>query len=270
MARVRQAGSRRLEGIFPAGALLALLLLFPASRGTAATAAASAEERPPAYDILKEADRARGNLEGVVWDVELVTKEQGERDSSRAFFVQAKGYDFVATTTRPRKEKGQLVLMVKHNMWFYKPDLPKPVPISQRQKLMGQAAYGDIAATNYAEDYYASALPDETFHGEGCFVFDLTAKTKRATYNRIVYWISKARNVGVKADYYTVSNRLFKSALMQYDNTTLGEGGKGRNSISRMVITSALTSGEETHLIFSDMTLKVLPDSVFNVNLLRK
>jgi outer membrane lipoprotein-sorting protein len=220
------------------------------------------------YEVLKEADRARGNLEGVVWDVDLTTKREGKKDLSVSYSVKARGYDFVAVATSPRKQKGDVVLMAKHNMWFYQPDLSKPVPISQRQKLMGAAAYGDIASTNYAEDYDARQLPDEVVDGEECFVFDLSARTKKATYDRIVYRVSKKRIVGVSADYYTVTDKLFKTARMEYENRTVGEGG-ARPTISRMAIYSTLASKDRTFLDFSDMVLKNIPDSAFNVNLLR-
>ena len=44
-------------------------------------------------------------------------------------------------------------------------------------------------------------------------------KDKKTTYDRIKYWISKDRVVGVKAEYFTVSGKQFKSAAMAYTNT---------------------------------------------------
>ena len=148
--------------------------------------------------ILKKADEARGNLNGVEWEL-LITSAGDKAGNEMIYNVKARGFDILAENLYPAKDKGNKVLMVNGNMWFYKPGLSRAVPIARRQKLVGNAAYGDIASTNYAEDYSASPLPQEIVNGEQCYVFDLKAKTNKATYDRVVYWISVNRLVGVKA-----------------------------------------------------------------------
>ena len=229
---------------------------------------AGADELTP-YQILQEADKARGNLGGIVWDVGIESVENG-RDTAMTFNVQARAFDIIAQTVAPPKNKGNKILMLKGNMWFYKLDLSKPTPISQRQKLSGNAAYGDIAATNYAEDYDPTALPDEVVDGEECYVFNLAAKSKKTTYDKITYWVSKKRLVGVKADYYTVSGKKFKSSTMEYNNEVEGEGGKKQAFISKMVIADAITEGNQTTMTFAHPVFKEIPSSVFDLNLLVK
>jgi len=160
-------------------------------------------------------------------------------------------------------------LMLDRNMWFLKPDLKKPVPISPRQKLSGNASNGDIASTNYAGDYKAKSVTSETFNNTDCHLLDLISTTKKATYDRIRYWISKKRNVGVKAEFYTVSGKLLKTALFEYNNT-LSMENETRPFISKMVITDALIPENVTTLIYKDVELKNIPDSTFNLNLLRR
>ncbi len=160
---------------------------------------------------------ARGNIEGVKWLVNIASIENNT-DQERSLNVLARGYDFLGIMIEPPKVKNQKIMMVDHNMWYTKPGLKKPVPVSSRQKLIGGAAYGDIAATNYADDYAPTPLPDETINGELCYVFDLKAVSKKSTYDQIKYWISKDRMVGVKSEFYTVSGKLFKTAVFEYDN----------------------------------------------------
>lgn len=159
--------------------------------------------------------------------------------------------------------------MLDSNMWFHKPGLSKPIPISLRQKLMGQASYGDVASTNYAEDYDATLLPDETVEGVDCYVFDLKARNSKTTYDRIVYWVDKERLVGVKADYYTLSGKRFKSANMQY-GSTVSINGEARPFISEIAIYEELMSGDVTTLSMSKPKLAPLPDFIFNINLFMK
>ena len=72
--------------------------------------------------------------------------------------IKAAGEASLVETLAPLNSKGARMLQVERNMWLTKPGLKKPVPISPRQRLSGQAAIGDIAATNYAKDYSAAFL----------------------------------------------------------------------------------------------------------------
>ncbi len=239
-----------------------LLCVFAAVAVTPAAAASALSPR----QVLEKADRARGKLPGLVWTVKMTSVERG-RQREQTLEVKARNEDVLATFTAPPRVKGQKLLMVGRNMWFIKPGVSKPVPISPRQKLMGQAANGDIASTNYSGDYEGVFVGDEAVHGEACYVLDLTARNKKVTYDRIKYWVSKSRLVGVKAEFYTVSGKLFKTAEFEYENR-IRFRGEEIPFVSRMVIRDAIRPQEVTTLEYSDITVKELPDSTFNLNLL--
>lgn len=134
---------------------------------------------------------------------------------------------------------------------------------------MGHAAYGDIASTNYAEDYIATRLPDDSVRGEEAYVFDLRSNNDQTTYDRIKYWLSKDRLVGIKAEYYTVSGKKFKTAEMAYNNAILIDGKK-RPFISEITMYDELVSNDVTRLNMTKPKLEPLPDYVFNLNLFMK
>lgn len=231
-----------------------------------ALAASAALAAPGAREVLEKADRARGKVPGLLWTVKMTSAEEGER-REQTLEVKARNEDALVNFLEPPRVKGQKLLFSGRNMWFIKPGVSKPVPISPRQKLMGQAANGDIASTNYAGDYEGTFLPEEAVGGEACYVLDLAAKNKNVTYDRIRYWVSKARLVGVKADFFTVSGKKFKSAAFEYKNS-LAHGGERFPFVSRMVITDAVRPQEVTTLEYSSVAVKELPDSTFNLNLL--
>ena len=216
------------------------------------------------HNILSIADTARGNYDGIAWKVNVKTGKKHKQ-----FFVRALGFDLLAETISPAKYKGNKILMVSGNMWFYKPRLSKPVPISRRQKLLGEAAYGDISSTNYADAYTIESVQNDTLNGEQCFLFDLVSKTKENTYDRIHYWVAKDRMVGIKADYFTVSGKLIKSAQMQYQNT-VSIADKDQLFISQITISDQIQIGDVTELEFNNPELKKIPDYLFNVNFLRR
>ena len=221
-------------------------------------------------EILRQADRARGNLDGVTWDISVTSMEKDKKDTRIEMVVKARGFDVLAENTAPPKYKGNKVLMLRDNMWFYRPSLSKPVPISKRQKLQGQAAYGDITSTDYADGYDASLLREEACGEETCYVLELKSRNKSNTYDLIHYWVSKGRSVGVKANYFTVSGKLFKSAVMDYENIVELEDGGTQIFISRIVITDELIGTNQTVLAFTDTRLEKLGNYIFNINLLRK
>lgn len=238
----------------------AILFLIASSQAMAAS--------PTPAEVLEKADRARGKGPGLVWTIEMKSVEGGDA-KDQTVEVKARDNDALVTFLAPARVKGQKMLMVGRNMWFVKPGVSKPIPISPRQKLMGQAANGDIASTNYAGDYEGRFLPEETVGSEPCYVLDLTAKSNNLTYDRIVYWVSKKRLVGVKADFYTVSGKKFKSAVFEHDNL-VSIGGEKYPFVSSMVITDALRPADVTTLKFGQIGVREVPDSTFNLNLLVK
>jgi outer membrane lipoprotein-sorting protein len=220
-----------------------------------------------AAQILKSSDVARGGgFPGIIWSVHLVAKST-DSEQVRELTVKAANGDSLVEFSAPAKVKGQKMLTVGRNMWFLQPGLQKPVPISPRQRLMGEASNGDIAATDYAGDYTPALIGQEAVEGENCYVLDLRANSKAATYDRIVYWVSKARLVGVKAEFYTVSGKKLKTALLEYRNEIRYQG-RNIAFVSRMVILDALNPASVTTMNYSDVQIARIRAEEFNINLL--
>ena len=219
-------------------------------------------------EILTKADEARGNADGVEWEIAIDSLEGG-RQQQRTIRVTARGFNSLAEFLAPPNVKGQKLLMLDRNMWFAKPGLSKAVPISPRQKLLGGAANGDIASTNYAGDYKIVETSEGRVKDEACYLFDLNAVDNRATYDRIKYWVSKERLVGLKAEFYTVSGKMFKTAAFEYEQS-IRIDGQQRRFISQMVITSAVMKEDVTTMSYRKASIKKVPDAIFNLNLLTK
>lgn len=224
----------------------------------------NAAAAPDAHSILKDSDQARGGgLPGIVWEIRLQSRDGERNDEPQRILVKAVDDSSVAETQEPVRFKGSRILQVGRNMWMTRPGLSKPIPISPRQRMSGQAANGDIAATNYAGDYEAVLAGTESIADEECHVLDLTAKHKRATYDKIRYWVSVQRVVGVKADFYSVSGKLLKTATFQYDNA-IEHAGRRIPFISRMTIRDALIDAE-TVMEFGTVTVKKIAASEFDL-----
>lgn len=216
------------------------------------------------FNILLDADKARGNHGGIAWKVNIQSKNK-----HKLYYVRALGFDLLAETLSPAKYKGNKILMVSGNMWFHKPGLSKPVPISRRQKLLGEASYGDISSTNYAQDYTIETVSSVEFNTKACWLFDLKSKTKKNSYDRIHYWVDKRQHTGIKADYFSVSGKRIKSAFMRYLHSVVVEG-KNQPFISQITIIDGIKTESITVMELTEPELKEIPGYYFNVNFLRR
>ncbi|HEX7027148.1 MAG TPA: outer membrane lipoprotein-sorting protein [Gammaproteobacteria bacterium] len=232
---------------------------------TALFAAAAGAQAIDAEKILAASDRARGGgLPGIEWMIVMQTVEP-DFEEIRKMQVRALDNTSLATTVWPPRMSGSKLLQVGRNMWYAKPDLRKPISISSRQKLSGPAANGDIASTNYVLDYDPTLVGEETVNGEPAHVLDLVAKNKWVTYDRIRYWVSKQRKVALKAEFYTVSGKLFKTATFENDNEIVYQGER-IPFVSKMIIRDEVKDGHYSVLEYSAVEAKALSPSQFHVS----
>ena len=242
-------------------ALRGLVILLALGPGAIASA-----QTPDAATILASSDKARGGgLPGILWQVNVETAEpEGAKDSMRVV-VKSNGDDNMMEILEPVKARGRKILMRGNNMWFSSPSVTKPVPISPRQRLTGQASYGDIAATNYVKDYSAVMLGNEVVDAVPCYVLELTAASKSVTYDKVKYWIAQDSGLGIRAEFYTVSGKHIKTARFKYDNQ-IGSGDKSIPFVSEMQIVDALAGDAVTTLIYTAIEVRTLSARDFRLN----
>ena len=244
--------------------VLTLILLLPVT----AAKAEGPMDLEKATALLAESDLSRGNSSGLEWDIDIESQGEGETEAN-SLTVLVKGTNCLAVYQSPANIKGRKLLMKDRNMWFIKPGLSKPVPISPRQKLLGGASNGDIASTNYAGDYTIENFTEEDLDQEPCMVYELKAKNKNLTYDRIRYWVSQGAKTGLKAEFYTLSGKMFKTAVFEYDHK-ISLAGQERPFVSRMTITGAVVETEKTVMAYSHIRLRDISASAFNLDLLVK
>lgn len=227
-------------------------------------AAQCAIAAPDPQALLTASDHARGGgFPGLTWDVRTTNSgDDGDGDIT-LLRVKANEGASLAEILEPIRSRGLRVLQVQRNMWITKPGLKKPVAISARQRLTGQAALGDISATAYARDYVARYLRQEDIDGEPCHVLDLTAARANTTYDRITYWVSARRQVAVRADFMSVSGKRLKRAEFVY-GSKITVDGVAQLFVSRMTIHDELTSAR-TLLDFSNVRVQPIPSSEFDL-----
>jgi outer membrane lipoprotein-sorting protein len=157
------------------------------------------------------------------------------------------------------RDKGRHLLMLGDDMWIYLPDTSRPVRITPLERLSGDASNGDVARTNYAIDYTATYVRDEKLGTENCYVLDLTAKRKGATYQRILYWLRIEDARPVRAEFYLTSGKHIKSATF---DEYAPSGGK--MLLRRLTLYDEIRHNSHSALEYSNAAPRELPDKLFN------
>jgi outer membrane lipoprotein-sorting protein len=227
---------------------------------------AVADDEALARSIVEKADLVRFPEGGFEVSVSIVTAAPGRDAETRRYRVLSKGNEnSIVMITEPASERGQMLLMKGRDLWMFLPNVSQPVRVPLSQRLTGQVANGDLARANFAGDYVPKLVRSEAVDGEPMHVLELTAVDRGVTYHRVVYWVRQSNFFPHKAEFYSVSDRLLKTA--HYENfTKLG----GRVRPTRLVLKDALRQGEESMLDYSELKPRDLPDKIFSKDYLKR
>lgn len=230
---------------------------------------AQAEEAPSEATMrewLRKADQARGGWGGYKWTLKIDTQDPAGATST-TYEVAVRDGKALARTVEPKRYQGEKILIASRAMWYAKPGLRKPVSISPQQRLVGEAANGDIAATQYARDYHPAFAGSAQVGGVDCFKLKLTAATSDATYESIVYYLDKRSLMGIRAEFLTAGGVVFKSASFDYGNR-VKVNGQEQPFVSTMKIVSASFPDRYSVLQYTQVSASSSPDSLFSLDAL--
>ena len=238
--------------------LLRVFLLTVTIAFLIARAAIGHAATPDAEALLKRSDGYRNGWPAYVLRVKITNFESGKSDEESLYEVSQKGTDKTYVEFMSPRDKGRHLLMLSDDMWIYLPDTSRPVRITPLERLSGDASNGDVARTNYAVDYMAAYVREEKVGGENCYVLNLTARRKGATYQRIVYWIRIEDARPVRAEFYLTSGKHIKSATFdEFANSD------GRVLLKKLTLYDEIRHNSHSVLEYSNMTPRNLPDKLF-------
>jgi len=163
----------------------------------------------------------------------------------------------------PARDTGKRVLLDGHSLWFYDPNSKVSVRISAQQRLIGQAAIGDILTVNLAADYTASivgteTIDDATRQPRNCWHLELKANNDLATYNRVEFWVEQGTFYPIKGKFYADSGRLLKIAYFRKFAQQLGAVRP-----TEAIIIDAVDSSLATTATFGEYTYQEIPEAWF-------
>jgi hypothetical protein len=234
---------------------------------------ATAFAQEDAAALLRAADAYR-RPEG---DARIAVKVRHYRDDQidkeRHYTVYIKPGRRSLVLMKSPSEIGQKMLMLEERFWLLMPDSQRPIRITANQKLLGEAATGDIASMTWSEDYQGRligevACPARTFalsgiaadaaNRETCLHLDLEAAAAGVTYARIDLFLEKKRRIPVKADLFVSSGKKAKEAWFL-------EGAlNGKQRITAMALIDNIQTTRHTVIDYESMENASCPDEFFN------
>lgn len=209
-------------------------------------------------EVVKKADQKRG-LGNISHSFKVTITNKGDT-KIEVYKVSFKDINTtLSEQLEPERAKGRKMLMKDYDMWLFTPNIKKPLRISLEQKLTGEVSYGDIAKTNYAEDYNAKLLSTEKINTKEAYKIELTAKNKKVTYGKIEYFVDKKDNSPISATFFALSGKPLKKAeFLDFKEI------KGNMRSTKMIIHDFLVNDKESTMIYSDHKIENFNDSLFN------
>jgi len=115
-----------------------------------------ASSAPSAQEILAASDAIRNPDKPFRLTVTLVEYRNAKQTSSNALTVYSKAepssgrFRSLIRFTAPPRDADKLMLKNANDLWFYDPSSKASVRISPQQRLLGQAANGDVVTVNHS------------------------------------------------------------------------------------------------------------------------
>ena len=223
--------------------------------------AAAAASPPSAQEWLEAADASRNAFEEAIISARASQVLRGQVTGSADFDIYTKGRDKGLIIFKGGKNSDRKVLTSGDRMWLLVPGATHPVPITPNQRLLGGASMADVARLRFAEDYTATVRPaSETVNGKTCKVLDLTAKSNKAAYPKVVLWMDEAQKLPARVLFSLASGREAKEVTFTKFGTM-----SGKTVVAEMEIKDLLASesGSITRLEYRDFRPAKLDDKIF-------
>ena len=241
---------------FLSAALAAWLCLAPAAHGAA-----------DAQSILAASDAVRNPAKpfGVV--VTLIEYRNRKQTDANTLEVYSRAdqtggqYRSLIRFVDPPRDANKLMLKSGNDLWFFDPASKASIRLSPQQRLLGQAANGDVVTVNLAKDYKAELLGEEDVNdGErvrrSCHKLRLVELSPDVTYHRVEMWIETQSARPVKAQFYAESGHLLKTAYYRKFAPQLGI-----ERPTEVVIIDGLDPNWVTVMRYSDYKWRDVPEA---------
>lgn len=216
-------------------------------------------------EIVRRADRIRAPGPTFTFELTIVTPKGSEQEPDARLAVSVKLPEKgLAKFLFPPADRGKTLLMVGPNLWVYLPTTDRPLRISPQQRLIGEVSHADVLRVNFEGDYVPTLIGDDRVEGLLCHLLELRGVVEGVTYHRIRYWVERETFRPVKAEFYTITGLLLKTARYRHYREILGTARP-----TEIQISDAVRAGALSRMIYSRLRREPLSDEIFHPTYLK-
>lgn len=218
-----------------------------------------------ATEIIKKADeKGRGSTSQGEMTMTIVRPDWTRSVTMKSW---QKGTEYaMILITAPAKDKGQVFLKIKTDMWNWVPSIEKTIkipPSMMMQSWMGSDFTNDdlVRESSIVKDYTHKLLGTDTVRTQACYKIELTPLEDAAvTWGKVIMWVTTDGFNQWKTEFYDEDME-----LINVMNASLIKKMGDREIPTKLEITPVANKGYKTVLETKSMIFnKAIEDSFFS------
>ena len=144
------------------------------------------------------------------------------------------------TFHKPKTLSGHEILRLGDDLWRYVPSLKRSMRIASRDDFeAGDFRNADVLRVDIVRDYKITSMKDSASN----WILDLSAATKQAGYDRVVYTVRKSDNMPLAQEFYASSGKKLRSLTFS-EPATFGKHTRP----SKVKMVNELAKGQFTEM----------------------
>ena len=208
--------------------------------------------------MLEKAEQYRVKEGSALIKCNVELYKNDELIKTRKFNVYTSGDNQSLIVFKSAADAGQKVLMKGKNYWMFMPKSRRPIRITPMQKLLGEAALGDVATLNWSKQY---KVIDEKSENK-TIILTLEANKNSASYQKIELTLNGEDYFPMSAALYLRSGMLSKVAKFER-----GERD-GQDAVVKMALIDNMKSNLKTIINYNEVRTVEIPSKFFNPQIL--
>jgi outer membrane lipoprotein-sorting protein len=216
-----------------------------------------------AKEIIRKADEKNRGLSSQGSMTMTVVRPDWTRTITMKVWSKSKEYSLVLITA-PARDKGQVFLKIKTEMWNWVPSIDKTIkipPSMMLQPWMGSDFTNDdlVKQSSIVIDYNHKLLGKEKVRGMDCYKIEMIPLPDAAVvWGKVIMWITISGYDQWMAEYYDEDSKLI-NVSNSYDIRKMGD----REIPSRIEMVPRNKKGQKTVMQIEDMKFNTRIDEGF-------
>ncbi len=222
-------------------------------------------------DLVRRADEKFRGSSSIGEFTMTIQRPAWERTISMKSWTLGTEFSLILITA-PAKEKGQVFLKRKNEMWNWVPSINRMIkipPSMMMQSWMGSDFTNDdlVQESSLVKDYEHRLLGEEKLEGYDCYKIELIPNEDAAVvWGKIFMWISKEELLWLKAEFYDEDDFLVNTEILtdikQMDDRVIP---------TRMEMIPAEKEGHKTIMTFDKMDFEApIEESFFSIQNMKR